>query len=205
MEQNGYAESFSQHERLFWRATGAHDDKHSPWASSRVSDACYRPIRWVIWSLSVCTISNIFCSTVRGIELERPRPAEGETIVRMRRETHIVLNFDMHSLSRELGAYVGLKIPSTPSVKNHDSEAGKKLLYLHIRVLGATTRTTYEALCRRCKDRVGNRHTEPPFPDFHAKSDILVPQKSGGNNIVLVAFTLACYSKDRKPNDSEYR
>jgi hypothetical protein len=103
----------------------------------------------------------------------------------------------MKSLPRGSATYDGLKIPSTPSVRRHDSEAGKNLLHLQIRVLGATTKAPYETLCDECKDRDGNRGA---FPDFRAKSNILVPNKSGK---VLVAFFLACYSKHRE-HDSEY-
>jgi hypothetical protein len=137
-------------------------------------------------------------STVRGIELESPRPTEGETIVRVRRDTCIILGFDMQSLSGRVATYDGLKIPSTPSVRKHGSDTGKNLLHLQIRVLGATTKAPYDTLCHECKDREGYKDA---FPDFRAKSNVLVPQK---NRRVLVAFTLACYSKHRKPIDSEY-
>ena len=104
----------------------------------------------------------------------------------------------MKSFSRGSANYDGLKIPSTPSVRQRGIEEGKKLLNLQIRVLGAATKTPYGALCHECKDRNGDRDA---FPDFHAKSDILVPQ---GNGKVIVAFTLACYSKHREPHDSNY-
>ena len=105
----------------------------------------------------------------------------------------------MQDLSSGLATYDGLRIPSTPSVNRKGSEAGKKLLYLQIRVLGATTKASYETVCHKCKDRVGDRDA---FPDFRAKSNILVPQKNGR---LLVAFILACCSKHREPQDSEYR
>lgn len=104
----------------------------------------------------------------------------------------------MRSLSKGLGTYDGLKIPSTPSVKSHCSEDEKKLLHLEIRVLGATTRNEYETLCHVCKAREGDKGT---FLDFRATSNILVPKKNGR---LRVSFTLACYSKHRKPQDSEY-
>ena len=105
----------------------------------------------------------------------------------------------MQSLSRGLAAYDGLKIPNMPSVRNQASEAGKKLLRLQIRVLGTTTKAPYDALCHKCEEREGNRDA---FPDFRARSNVLVPHK---NNRVLLAFTLACYSKRRKSPNSEYR
>jgi hypothetical protein len=104
----------------------------------------------------------------------------------------------MKSLSRGSATYDGLKIPNTPSVRRHDSEAGKNLLHLQIRVLGATTKVPYETLCNECKDRDGNRGA---FPDFRAKSNLLVPNKNGR---VLVAFFLSCHSKHREPYDLEY-
>ena len=103
------------------------------------------------------------------------------------------------SLSRALATYDGLKIPNTPSVRNQASEAGKKLLRLQIHVLGTTTKAPYDALFHECKEREGNRDA---FPDFRARGNVLVPQK---NSSVFVALTLACYSKRRKPHDSEYR
>ena len=144
-------------------------------------------------------ISDALHSTVRGIELEGPRPTEGETTVRVRRDTCINLSFDMQSLSGTTATYDGLKIPSTPSVRKHGSESGKNLLHLQIRVLGATTKTPYNTLCPECKDREGDKDA---FPDFRARSNVLFRQK---NRKVPVAFTLACYSKHRKPSDSEYR
>jgi len=104
----------------------------------------------------------------------------------------------MKSLSRESTTYDGLKIPSTPSVKSQGSEEGKNLLRLQIRVLGATTKAPYDTLCDKCKEREGDRGA---FPDFRARSNILVPQKK---DRVLVAFSLACYAKHRGTHDSEY-
>ena len=98
------------------------------------------------------------------------------------------------SLSRGLAAYDGLKIPNTASVRNQASEAGKKVPRLQIRVLSTTIKASYDTLCHECKEREGNRDT---FPDFRARSNVLVPQK---NNTMLVAFTLACYSKHHKPS-----
>jgi hypothetical protein len=104
----------------------------------------------------------------------------------------------MQSLSSGSATYNGLEIPKTPSVRSQCSEAGKFLLRLQIRVLGAKTKALYETLCHRCKKRDGDRDA---FPDFRAKSNILVPQKDGR---VLVSFTLACRSDHREPHDSEY-
>ena len=104
----------------------------------------------------------------------------------------------MQSLSSGSATYDGLKIPSTPSVTRMGSEMGKKLLFLQIRVLGATTKASYETLCHKCKDRAGDKDA---FPDYRARSNILIAQKNGR---VAVAFTLACCSKHREPQDSEY-
>ena len=120
----------------------------------------------------------------------------------MRRDTCVTLSFDMRSFSTTPDTFDGLKIPSTPSVRNNSSETGKKLLHLWIRVLGATTKAHYDTLCHECKGREGNRGA---FPDFRAKSNILVPPKNGRNSRVSVAFTLPCCSKHRKPSDSVYR
>ena len=104
----------------------------------------------------------------------------------------------MRRFSRGTATYDGLKIPKTPSVRQRGREAGRKLLHLQIRVLGATSKAPYRTLCPKCEDRNGD---EEAFPDFRARSNILVPQWDGK---VLVALTLACYSEHRKPHDSEY-
>ena len=104
----------------------------------------------------------------------------------------------MQSFSRGTATYDGLKIPSTPSVVQRGREAGRKLLHLQVRVLGATTKAPYRTLCHKCKDRSGYRDA---FPDFRVKSNILVPQ---GRDKVFVAFTMACSSEHRKPHDSDY-
>lgn len=135
---------------------------------------------------------------MRGIELESPRPADGETTVRTRLDTLITLGLNMQSLFSGSAPYDGLKIPKTPGVRSVSGEAGKKLLHLQIRVLGATTKTPYETLCHKCKEREGDRDA---FPDFRARSCILVPQRDGR---VLVSFVLACRSDHREPHDSEY-
>ena len=137
-------------------------------------------------------------SAERGIELASPRPAEGETTVEVRRDTLVILSFNKQILSRGSATYDGLKIPSTPSVNKKECELGKKLLHLQIHILGATTKALYMELCPKCKDRVGDKDA---FPDFRAKSNIVVPQKNGR---LLVAFTLTCCSKHREPQDSEY-
>ena len=133
------------------------------------------------------------------IELESPQSAVGETTVQVRRDTCITLSFDMQKISSGSATYDGLKIPRTPSVRSQGNEEGMQLPRLKIRVLGATTKTPYETLCHECKKREGGKDA---FPDFRARSDILVPQKNGR---VPVSFFLACHSNHRKPNDSEYR
>ncbi len=138
-------------------------------------------------------------SAEREIELASPRPAKGETTrVVVRRDTLVILSFNKQILSRGKDTYNGLKIPKTSSVNKEECESGKKLLHLQVRVLGATTQAPYDTLCRICKARVGDKDA---FPDFRAKSNILVPQKNGR---LLAAFTLACCSKHRQPEDLEY-
>jgi hypothetical protein len=108
-------------------------------------------------------ISDARHSTVRGIELESPRPTEGETTVRVRRDTCINLSFDMQSLSGRTATYDGLKIPSTPSVRKHGSESGKNLLHLQIRVLGATTKAHMIHCVTNAKIGRGIRTLFPTF------------------------------------------
>ena len=119
-------------------------------------------------------------------------------MVQVRRDTLVTLSFNMEILSRGSATYDGLKIPKTPSVNKEECESGKKLLHLQIRVLGATTKVLYNTLCHKCKHWVGDKDA---FPDFRARSNIRVPQKNGK---LQVAFTLACCSKHREPQDSEY-
>ena len=104
----------------------------------------------------------------------------------------------MQRFSRGTATYDGLKILKTPSVRQHRCEAGRKLLHLQIQVLGVTSKAPYRTLCTKCEDRNGD---EDAFPDFHARSNILVPQ---WDSKVLVILTLACYSKHCKPHNSEY-
>ena len=104
----------------------------------------------------------------------------------------------MKILSRGSANYDGLKIPKTPSVNKEERGSGKKLLHLQIRVLGTKSKAPYGTLSHKCNDRVADKGT---FPDFRAKSNILVPKKNGR---LLVAFMLACCSKNREPRDSEY-
>ena len=119
-------------------------------------------------------------------------------MVGVRRDSCVTLSFDMQSLFGGSTTYNGLKIPRTRSVKSRGSEKEKKLLHLQIRVLGGKTKAPYETLCDECKKREGDKGA---FPDFRAKSNILVPQKNGR---IAVAFFLACHSKHREPRDSEY-
>ena len=132
-------------------------------------------------------------SAERGIEFTSPRPAEGETTVEVRRDILVILSFNKEILSRGSATYNGLKIPCTPSVDKQESESGKKLLHLQIRVLGATTETSYKTLCHKCKKRAGDKDA---FPDFRATSNIVVPKKNGK---LRVAFKLACCSEHREP------
>ena len=137
-------------------------------------------------------------SAVRGIELASPRPADGETAVQVRRDTLVILSFNMQTLSRGSATYDGLKIPSTPSVRQHGSEAGRNVLHLQIRILDAITKVPYKTQCHQCKDREGDMGA---FPDFRAKSNIALPLMNGR---VPIAFTLACCTNYREPRDSEY-
>ena len=104
----------------------------------------------------------------------------------------------MQSLFSGSATYNGLKIPTTRSVKSRGSEREEKLLHLQIRVLGGKTKALYETLCDECKKREGDKGA---FPDFRAKSNILVPRKNG---TIPVSFFLACHSKHCEPHDSEY-
>ena len=104
----------------------------------------------------------------------------------------------MQILSSGSATYDGLKIPSTPSVKRKGCESGKKLFHLQIRVIGATTKASYKTMCYKCKNTAGDKDA---FPDFRAKSNIVVPQKNGK---LLVRFTLGCCSRHREPQDSQY-
>ena len=157
-------------------------------------------IHSVRWLLSIIHNSS-YIPHHRARNRTRKATTNGrKTTIRVRRDTCITLSFDMRSFSTRPDAFDEWKIPSTPSLRNNESETGKRLLHLRIRVLGATTKVPHETLYYECKDKQGNKDA---FHDLHAKSNILVPQKNRKSSRISVTFTLACCSRHRKPNDLE--
>jgi hypothetical protein len=126
---------------------------------------------------------------------------EGETQIKLRRDTHIALEIIFERLPTELPVRCnGIKIPPTGSVKNYADTSGKTLLELRIRVYGATTRQRYEIVCTSCQDREGKKKGTPALIDFHAKHDVIEPK----DGKVRVEFQFCCYAKDHRLGDSDY-
>ena len=113
------------------------------------------------------------------------------------RDILVIPSFNMRILLRGSATYDGLKIPSTPLVRQRGSEAGRNLLHLQIRILDVATKVPYKTLCHQCKDR--EEYTSA-FPDFRAKSNIAFPLMNGR---VPITFTLSCCTDYCEPQDSE--
>ena len=134
------------------------------------------------------------------VTLVKPRPQE-DHIITLRRETHVVLDIAFEQLPRlpPVGCS-GVKIPATGSVKNYADTVGKTLLYICIRLYGATTGHRYETICPSCKKREGKKQSTPGMIDFHAEREILELK----DHKVRVEFSFRCYPKDHWIGDNEY-
>jgi hypothetical protein len=149
-----------------------------------------------------CTISSLIASSMPDwITLIKPVPLAGESVITMRRETHValIINFEQLPIQPPPGCH-GIKIPPTSSVKNYADTTGKVLLELRIRLYGVTTKRYYETVCERCERRQGKKKGIPSLIDFHAESEII---ELKGEKIP-VEFTFCCYSKDHQLGDKEY-
>ena len=134
------------------------------------------------------------------IALMKPLPQAGESVITIRRETHVVLDISFDRLPREPPVRCrGLKIPATGGVRNYAEQTGDTLEF-RIRVYGATTRRLYTAVCASCEKREGKKKGIPGLVDFHAECDIIEPK----NGKIRVEFKFCCYPKDHRLGDSDY-
>jgi len=135
------------------------------------------------------------------ITLVKPVPLAGESVIQLRRETHVALAIDFERLPIRLATgYNGIKIPPTGSVRNYADMTGKTLLEFRIRLYGANTKQYYEAVCPKCERRQGKKKGAPGMIDFHAEREIIEPK--GGK--IPIEFTFCCYPKDHHLGDTEY-
>jgi len=136
------------------------------------------------------------------IVLIKPLPLAGETVIRLRRETLVVLDIIFELLPNQppLGCS-GIKIPATRSVEDYGDLTGKTLLGFCIRLYGATTSQLYEAVCATCEKREGILRKGPAsLIDFHAQHDII--ELSDGK--IRVEFKFSCYPKCHQAGDNGY-
>ena len=151
--------------------------------------------RCALPSTSVPSFSKPRSSLPDWISFIKPYPQAGETIITLRRETHIALDIIFKRLPRRaLAGFSGLRIPATGSVGNHADAIEGTLLEFSIRVYGATTDQLYPAVCARCEKREGKRRGTPSLIDFHAPQDVIEPK----DGKIRVDFSFCCYSICRK-------
>ena len=125
----------------------------------------------------------------------------GDSIIRLRRETHVALAINLEQLPiQATPGCDGIKVPPTNSVKNYADPTPKNLLEFRIRLYGATTKQYYDTICARCERRQGKKKGVPGLIDFHAEGEIIEPK--GGK--IPVEFTFCCYPKDHQLGDTEY-
>ena len=135
------------------------------------------------------------------ITLAKPLPLAGQSVITLRRETHVALEIYLERLPIQPAPECnGIKIPPTASVRNYADTTGKTLLEFRIRLYGATTKRYYETVCAKCEKRQGKKRGVPGLIDFHAEREIIEPK--GGK--VHVDFTFCCYAKDHQLGDTGY-
>ena len=95
------------------------------------------------------------------ITLVKPSPMAGESVIAMRRETHVIFDITLERLPRQpAGGCSGIKIPPTPSVRNIVDTTGKAFLEFRIHVSGATSKRRRETVYASCEMReVGKKGT----------------------------------------------
>ena len=136
------------------------------------------------------------------IALIKPLPLARETVIRLRRETHVALDIFFELLpNRPPAGCSGIKIPATRSVRNHGDLTGKTLLEFSIRLYGTTTKQCYEAVCATCEKREGTSRKGPAsLIDFLAQHDII--ELTEGK--IRVKFKFSCYPECHQAGDSGY-
>lgn len=135
------------------------------------------------------------------VTLTKPLPLVGESVITLRRDSHLALDIILERLLRKPPAgYNGIKVPATASVKNYADTTGKTLLEFRIHLYGATTKQRYDVVCGNCQKREGKRRGTPGLIDFKTESD-MIEQKNGK---IRVEFVFCCYPKDHRLGDTEY-
>ena len=125
----------------------------------------------------------------------------GESVVTLRRETHLALEIILEHLPRgPPEGWDGIKVPATASVKNYADTTNKALLEFCVRLYGATTNQRYEVACESCQRREGKRRGAPSLVDFKAEYDMIEPT----DGKIRVEFKFCCYPKCHKQGDMEY-
>ena len=160
-------------------------------------------IRYVVCAPLVSTSFKQWSrsSLPHWIDLIKPLPWSGGSVITLRRESHVALAIIPEYLPGPLPAgFGGIKIPATGSVLNSSETANKVVLEFHIHLYGATTRRRYENVCSSCEKREGNKKGIPSLIDFHAERDIIEPK--GGK--IPIEFTFCCYPKDHRLGDTGY-
>jgi len=135
------------------------------------------------------------------VVLIKPLPQAGAKVITFRRETHVTLDIIFEHLPRQLPVGCsGIKIPATGGVKNFANTTSGTLLELCIRVYGATTKRSYDAVCESCEKREGKKKGLPTLVDFKAENEI-IELKDGK---IRIEFIFCCYPKDHQLGDSGY-
>ena len=135
------------------------------------------------------------------VALIGPRPQTNESVIILRRETHVTLDINFDQISRQpFASYSGIKIPATESVKNYIDTTGRSLLELRIHLYGATTRRRYESVCASCEKRYEKEAGIPSLIDFKTESDIITPK----DGKIRIEFIFSCHPKDHQKGDGEY-
>lgn len=155
----------------------------------------------VLHSTSVQALAQLCSSMPDWIALIKPPPQVMESVITLRRETHVILDMSLEQIQRRQSAVCsGIKIPATGSVKNYADTTGKTLLELRINLLGATTKRPYESVCTSCEKREGKKKGIPSLIDFKAESDMIAPK----DGKIRVEFVFCCYPKHHRLGDREY-
>ena len=135
------------------------------------------------------------------IALIKPLPGAGENVITLRRDNLFALEIILEHLPRGPPEVCnGIKVPATASVKNCADTTGKTLLEFRIRLFGATSKQTYEAVCTNCEKREGKRRGILSLIDFKAEYDMIEPK----DGKIRVEFKFCCYPKCHKLGDTGY-
>ena len=135
------------------------------------------------------------------VAIIKPLPQANESVITLRRETHVTLDINFDQIARQpFAVYSGIKILATDSVKNPLNTTGRTLLALRIHLYGATTKQRYESVCSSCKQIHEKKKGIPSLIDFKTESDVITPK----DGKIRIDFVFCCYPKDHQQGDGEY-